>query len=65
MENLRIVYKKPTTKAFITIESKLVGEDEDYLYLDCGKYIKTNIISITKIQTIQETVRKKDLKDDA
>lgn len=62
MPNVKIVYKKSANSGFITIEAELVGSDNDYVYLKCGKYLRKNIISYKEIYP--PTVGKV-LKDDA
>ena len=60
----RIIYRKPSTGGFITIESVVLSRDSDYLYLECGKYLKKNIISIFEINE-PDVHGKEGLVDDA
>lgn len=61
---VRIVYRKPSTGAFITIESEMVSEDKNYVYLECGKYLRKNIISAVYVSEPNNSPGE-DLPDDA
>lgn len=63
MKSATIIYKKPSG-AFITIESEVISEDKNYLYLACGKYLFKNIVSL-KYKYTEEHESERDLKDDA
>ena len=58
-----MIYKKSATSSFITITAEFVKEDNDYVYLKCGKYIRSNIVSWTILPSSK--VDLKGLKDDA
>lgn len=62
-EDIRITYKKPSTGSFIVIESQLVAEDQDFLYLKSGKYLKKNIIQAVEVRKNKSELE--DLSDDA
>lgn len=63
---VKIVYRKTSTGSFITLESELKSEDANYVYLECGKYLKKNIISLV---IVKDTPKKEEagevLTDDA
>lgn len=58
---VQIIYKKET--GFITIESELIAEDQNYIYMSCGKYLKKNIIRAKEVRNKKSELE--DLKDDA
>lgn len=57
---IKMVYKK--SESFITIISNLLNQDDDYVYLECGKYLRSNIVSWMVLST---NSNKSELKDDA
>jgi len=60
---VKMVYKKTVNSGFITIIADFLKEDDNYMYLACGKYIRSNIIS-WQILTNKDS-ENKGLVDDA
>lgn len=49
----------------ITIESRFLRQDTDYVYLECGKYLKRNIIKSIEVAEKTERAIDESLVDDA
>jgi hypothetical protein len=59
-----MVYRKPSG-AFLTIESEFIRDDENYIYLACGKYLYKNIIGLAEVVKVKEKEEDNSLVDDA
>ena len=58
---IKMVYKK--LQSYVTIVSNFIKQDDDYVYLECGKYLRKNIAEWTVL--IPDSSKKGDLTDDA